>query len=346
MGRGIVGAKLGLLIALWGCGSKLPHDRTSLRHDSNHMSPIPVGDPLHDRPSLHFTNFQAEPEETLTTRYPVVLHHGLLGYDQILTLDYFFNIPNMLRDAGVDVYVTSVDPVATVAVRAQQLAGQIDAILKKTGATKVNLIGHSMGGLDARYLVSSLGYGDRVATVTTLASPNHGTKVADLVYKAIRSGTIDPIQGLLRGLTGTPLPCDQPWERTCSRRIMRSAWDIRGVARDLSVEYSEQHFNPENPPDPRVYYQSYSGIASRWGWPGRPPKVEEIFSPIYLYLKYVSGDNDGLVPSASAVFGEDRGILRADHLDIIGHLMGETGGQFDHRQFFKNLTGELRDRGF
>ena len=42
-------------------------------------------------------------------------------------------------------------PIAPVAVRAEALAQQVDAILASHGAAKVNLIGHSMGGLDSRY---------------------------------------------------------------------------------------------------------------------------------------------------------------------------------------------------
>lgn len=331
---------LSLFFLFLGCGTEATRSVEKQEFSSSTKSERTVGD------SFGFDNFTRKHTETLTTKYPVVFHHGLCGYDKILFIDYYYKIPDELKKLGVQVFATKVAPVATIKVRAQQLAEQIDEILKKTGASKVNLIGHSMGGLDSRYLISSLGYGDRIASLTTLASPHQGTLISDLIYQAIRGGNLDGVLDFLESITGQPPPCKDLNERACEMKVMRSAWNIRGVAWNLSEEFMQKYFNPRNPPDPRVQYQSYSGIASRWGWPGRPPKVEEIFAPVYLFLKATSGDNDGLVPTASAVYGLDRGILPADHLDIIGHLMGETGGRYDHTSFFKGLVQEIQSRGF
>ena len=329
------------MFLLLSCGSEPPR---ILSNTSEVTSQEPRSRTLED--TYAFTGLKRRHAESLNTRYPVVFHHGLCGFDKILFVDYYYKIPEHLKSLGVDVHSTKVSPVATIKVRAQELATQIGRILAQTGASKVNLIGHSMGGLDARYLISTLGYGDRVATLTTLGTPHQGTLIADLIYRAVKSGKVDGIIDLLQSLTGRPPSCKDLPTRQCDRQTMRFAWNIRGVAWNLSEEFLKNHFNPQNPPDPRVQYQSYSGIASRWGWPGRPPKVEEVFSPIYLYLKTISGDNDGLVPTTSAVHGFDRGILPADHLDLIGHLLGATGGRYDHVAFFKNLVKELQNRDF
>src|SRR5206468_12628217 len=66
-----------------------------------------------------------------------------------------------------------------VEVRGAGLAKQIDDTLAATGADKVNIIAHAMGGLDARYVITTLGYGDRVASLTTMSTPHRGAALAD-----------------------------------------------------------------------------------------------------------------------------------------------------------------------
>jgi triacylglycerol esterase/lipase EstA (alpha/beta hydrolase family) len=68
-----------------------------------------------------------------------------------------------------------VEPFRGVADRSTTLSRSIDQILRETGAKKVNLVAHSLGGKDARYLVSALGYGDRVASISTIGTPHRGS---------------------------------------------------------------------------------------------------------------------------------------------------------------------------
>ena len=43
-----------------------------------------------------------------TTRYPIVLMHGMSGFDQVGAVDYFYGIPQSLRDGGARVFVAQV----------------------------------------------------------------------------------------------------------------------------------------------------------------------------------------------------------------------------------------------
>ena len=113
------------------------------------------------------------------TRYPIVLLHGYAGVDSYFgVLDYFFDVVPTLEDAGFVAATPVVDAIADSSDRAQQLAPQIDEVLRTQGARKVNIIAHSQGGLDARYLISRLGYADRVASLTTVATPHGGIPIA------------------------------------------------------------------------------------------------------------------------------------------------------------------------
>ena len=114
--------------------------------------------------------------ERETTRFPIILQHGYAGVDTYFgVIDYFFRVVDTLEDAGYTVYTPVVSPIATSEDRAEELAEQLDEILRETGARKVHIVAHSQGGLDARVLVSGLGYADRVATLTTLATPHLGS---------------------------------------------------------------------------------------------------------------------------------------------------------------------------
>ena len=105
----------------------------------------------------------------------VVLVHGWGGFQAQGELDYFYGIPELYRSLGARVFVPAVSPVNTVEERAGQLKDQLDQV-----PGPLILLAHSQGGLDARYLVSQLGYGDRVAAVVTIATPHHDTQVADV----------------------------------------------------------------------------------------------------------------------------------------------------------------------
>lgn len=95
-----------------------------------------------------------------STRYPILLVHGT-GFRDWKRLGYWGRIPELLRRRGAAVYFGHQDGWATVEENARYLARRVDEILAETGSEKLNLIAHSKGGLDARYLISSLGYGNR-----------------------------------------------------------------------------------------------------------------------------------------------------------------------------------------
>jgi triacylglycerol lipase len=115
---------------------------------------------------------------------PIVLCHGLLGFDSLYGIvNYWNEIPETLRAAGADVYVATVSPTSSTEARAEELVQQIS---KEYPGRSVHLIGHSMGGLDCRHLVAHLMHkaNFKVLSVSTIATPHHGSPAADVVVGA------------------------------------------------------------------------------------------------------------------------------------------------------------------
>ncbi|HMC65416.1 MAG TPA: hypothetical protein VKI65_10800, partial [Gemmataceae bacterium] len=116
----------------------------------------------------------------LVTRHPLVFCHGMLGYTMLRMqtprdLNCFSALAKFLRERGFHVLFPQVTPTGGVAERARELRDQIRAW---TGEP-INLVAHSMGGLDARYLISRLGMADQVRSLTMVGTPNRGSSLAD-----------------------------------------------------------------------------------------------------------------------------------------------------------------------
>src|SRR5260370_4035144 len=108
---------------------------------------------------------------------PVVLAHGYLGFKSLGPLSYFSSARSSLEALGAKVYVTEVSPKGSLRERSNQLALEIRSFVP---SGKVHVIAHSMGGLDARYLISHSSGSGMIATLTTLGTPFGGTLAADI----------------------------------------------------------------------------------------------------------------------------------------------------------------------
>jgi triacylglycerol lipase len=111
------------------------------------------------------------------TQYPVVLVHGLLGFDAIGPINYFYGIPSALRSGGATVFTPEVSQSNSTEVRGEQLLQKLQALKAQYGYTKFNLIGHSHGGNTARYVAAVAP--ELVASVTSVGTPHAGSKTAD-----------------------------------------------------------------------------------------------------------------------------------------------------------------------
>jgi triacylglycerol lipase len=116
---------------------------------------------------------------------PILLVHGLVDNRSIFTV-----LRRQLRRRGFGRVWTMNYRIWTADLRdaAQQLATSVEAIRQQTGYERIHVIGHSMGGLVARYYVQRLGGDAHVHTLVTLGTPHGGTRTAR-VFPAVSAGS-------------------------------------------------------------------------------------------------------------------------------------------------------------
>src|SRR5215210_1355288 len=141
----------------------VPAGRTVRRHDLGGLSPAQRGLVHHG---------------VATAETPILLVHGIVDNHAIFTL-----LHRALRRRGFAT-VSSYDYgllTRDIPSAAHLLGGAIEKLAAKTGYERIHVIGHSLGGLIARYYVQRLGGDARVHTLVTLGTPHHGTLAAHLV---------------------------------------------------------------------------------------------------------------------------------------------------------------------
>lgn len=107
---------------------------------------------------------------------PVVLIPGYLDLEV-----YFFRIKRRLHAQGLETTYLDLFPnMSNIKEAAGKLAARVAEVRSRTGAAKVDIVGHSMGGLIARYYIQELGGLGTVDRLVTIATPHHGTIVANL----------------------------------------------------------------------------------------------------------------------------------------------------------------------
>ena len=284
--------------------------------------------------------------------YPIVLAHGMAGWDKVGPVNYFFNVAADLRARGETVVESQVPPFESSAVRGSYLAAAIDNTLKTTGACKVNLIAHSQGGLDGRYVVSTLHYGSRVASLTTVSTPHLGTPIADAALGLVPGVSAAVIDAILEFLYGS---------------LAHSPGDahIRASLQQFTRDNMSKNFNPGNRNDPQVKYYSVAGRSATrvaaaecagglWTNSSRidlldpllvlPATVFSLTSP----NPFVPTPSDGLVAVESARWGTFLGCVPADHLDEIGqlvHLLPDAVSGFNHKDLYRRIVDQLHHDG-
>jgi triacylglycerol lipase len=144
--------------------------------------------------------FAADP---LAARIPVVLVHGLVDNRSVFTV-----MRRALRRRGfAQVCTWNYSPLQRdVESAAEALGRHIERVCLETGHERVHVVGHSLGGLVARYLVQRLGGDGRVESLVTLGTPHAGTRWAHVLPTPLVR-QLRPGSPLIRELAGPARGC-------------------------------------------------------------------------------------------------------------------------------------------
>lgn len=254
------------------------------------------------------------------TRYPLLLLHGLNCRDDS-PIYYFGRVPAVLAEHGAVVYLGGQDAWGTISGNAHWLKDRIQTILAQEKCGKLNIIAHSKGGLEARYLISQLGMADAVATLTTIATPHYGSRTAQhwLEHPQLMAA-------LSAGL-------EVFW-----RRLGDQDPQVLTVLHELTPA-AMARFNAHTPDAPNVYYQSW-GLAL-----GRRYHDPAMALTRRLILPH-DGENDGLVAPQAARWGHWRGVLEGISHQDITDCRQKTPAHFHTLTFYQLLARQLAAMGF
>jgi pimeloyl-ACP methyl ester carboxylesterase len=138
---------------------------------------------------------------------PVVLVHGYGGRPaQWAPLEW-----RLRRNGFATVHRLRLNPFTDdVPAMARRLVRTVRTLLDRTGAERVHLVGHSMGGIVIRYAVTVLGLDDVVDTAVTVASPHGGSPLARFGCGAT-AAQLRPGSTVLRALEQAARPGRTRW---------------------------------------------------------------------------------------------------------------------------------------
>ena len=244
------------------------------------------------------------------TTVPVILAHGIFRFDalRIFLRDhadvdigphYFNGIKDFLAQHDIPAEETDVNFAGPLELRARQLADKVRDVLKRTGASQVDVLAHSMGGLDARKAIVDEGLGEAIRVLTTIGTPHHGTSTADL---GLRLGGRILIAGLLPVI------------------------DLKGFA-DLTTGACRTFNRRANDAEAKnqVRYRTVTATESL-------ERTTPLLQASWVQIRAVEGESDGIVPTISQRWAERlvstdgvtkpiqqmRFPLPADHLNEVG----------------------------
>ncbi|RKH45080.1 lipase family alpha/beta hydrolase [Corallococcus sicarius] len=278
------------------------------------------------------------------TKHPIVLAHGMAGFDSLFgVLDYFYGIESNLRSGGARVYITHVPQFNTSEARGEALLAQVQDVLARTGATKVNLIGHSHGGLDVRYVAAVRP--DLVASVTTVGTPHKGAELADYLRARIVGGSFtESVLGYFAGSLGTVLGLlsghTQPQNAIAALGALTKTGTSAFTAKfPAGIPTTSCGGGAATGPQGQRYYS----------WSGTDPFTNLLDASDYamkLSSFFYYDSNDGLVGRCSSHFGT---VLRdnydMNHLDEVNQVLGLTAFFTDPKSVFRSQANRLKNAG-
>lgn len=286
------------------------------------------------------------------TKHPIVLVPGIFAFDTIAGVDYWYQIPSSLEKRGAEVHVAKINAFDSSAMRGEALIAQMEEIKAASGGSvsKFNLMGHSQGGMTARYVMSVRP--DLVASVTTMSTPHTGSPIADLVTDTAPPGSV---QGVLFEAFANAvgnlvnLLSDNKKDKS-DIYAMLSEFNEAGAA-EFNATYPMGLPTEECGTGPsKVTIDGNTIKLYSWGGAAHFTGGLDISDPLFAItgLAFDKGiENDGVTGVCANHFGK---VLRDDyvmnHLDINNHVLGLVSlFETNPKTVFKNQANRLKKAG-
>ncbi|MGF0237783.1 esterase/lipase family protein [Rhodococcus sp. IEGM1300] len=264
-------------------------------------------------------------QRNATTEYPILLVHGLFGFDRIGKIELFHDVKHALRIAGARVFIPHLSATHSNEARGEQLLAQVERVLDGTGAGKVNVIGHSQGALAARYAAAIAP--QLIASVTSVSGPNHGSELADFLRKALTPGRLPEKVAEAVATSFAEFLSLLSGHRSLPQNAVAAlnALTTEGVGA-FNNKYPQglpKTWGGKGPDLVNgVRYYSWSGILGNVLEEGLDP-LQAFSRAFSQYFSIESDQNDGMVGRFSSHLGK---VIRSDYpLDHLQTLIQTTG---------------------
>ncbi|MCP5161169.1 MAG: triacylglycerol lipase [Hahellaceae bacterium] len=288
------------------------------------------------------------------TKYPILMVHGITGFDSIGGLiGYFHTVPMNLCRSGADVKVAAVSPFNDSEQRGQRLANDINSN-KYGSSAKFNIIAHSQGSPTARAAITydanmnASGKG-RIASLTSVDGVNKGSKTADMIRGIIPMNS---------GIEGGAAALANAFGTLISWLSGNSSQQNAIAALDTLTTPGTNALNSRHPygvasgycTNDRAETVSVRGNSIKiYSWAGKSvfTNVLDALDPFLVTtsLAFKGETSDGLVSVCSQKLGKYIGAYDANHIDAINHVLGVTSLWHNPVTPYRTQANRLKNAG-
>ncbi len=273
------------------------------------------------------------PPSTYTkTKYPIVMVGGFLAFDDILGIEYYYRIPDELREDGAVVIPVNLSAFNGTEVRGLQLLKKLEELSIEYGTNKFNIIAHSGGATTARFAAET--DSKHIASVTSVHGSNGGVGIADWISDvsdtlensgSLGTGTRDTLANLMN-LLGKAV------EVLAGHDPKDFPQDSLAMLDDYTSLKTGQ-FNKDYPAGvPKTHCGEGDYVVNGiryYSWGGTSVFTNALDPLDYFFLvssQFDNDKNDGLIGRCSSHLGQViRDDYRMNHVDAMNHIFGLHG---------------------
>jgi triacylglycerol lipase len=276
------------------------------------------------------------------TKYPILLIHGIAFPDEFKGIKYFGRIPSILKEKGAEIFYGGTLAWGKIEENADILYNKIRYLTEKLGYEKINIIAHSKGGLDARYLFykyRDTGISSKIASFSTINTPHRGAVFADIAIGMLPR-SLEHVVAKVTDFIATKI----------FREFGTDSEEVYYSLRSHNIMEMNKKMGDLETGIEGIYCQSWASQIN--GLITNP-----FFQVTHLLNKIISGqENDGMVAVKSAIYGRFRGVLGkgftrgVSHVDVVdqkaGYIPSKGSHIFNAPHFFVNMVSELKGMGY